>query len=83
MKCFKNKFGKISSGTKVSFQMENDDLWSGDRSGILVYENSKWIIKTESSGVIEINEWLGAYSETIKPVTEEVYKILLVSSYNK
>ena len=78
MKTFKNKFGNIPSGTKVTFEMENADVWGGDRAGTLVYKNGKWVIETENSGTIKINEWLGAYSGTIEPIMEDKYKEMMV-----
>jgi len=70
MKYFKNKFGNIPEGSKVYFRVEDQDQWCGDNTGILTYEDKKWIIKTENSGVIKIGEWLGAYSETIEPLED-------------
>ncbi|GAG76468.1 unnamed protein product, partial [marine sediment metagenome] len=56
--------------TKVMFEMENDSMWSGDRAGTLVYKDGEWVIETEHSGVIKINEWLGAYGGTIEKLKE-------------
>jgi hypothetical protein len=67
-KYFKNRHGKIANGTKVRFEMENADMWSGDIDGILTYKGKKWVIETKYSGTIQINEWLGAYGETIEPI---------------
>lgn len=67
-KKFKNKHGSFPAGTRVTFTMENDSIWGGDRIGILTYENKKWFIRTKNSGDIGIDGYLEAYNNTIRPI---------------
>lgn len=67
-KLYKNQYGKIPTGTKVSFIMENQDQWGGNNIGILLYEDEKWFIRTTRSGDINIGGYLEAYPNTIRPI---------------
>ncbi|MFA6090025.1 MAG: hypothetical protein WC755_09290 [Candidatus Woesearchaeota archaeon] len=73
MKQFKNKFGIISIGTKVRFQVENQDCWFGDLTGVLAYdeESKEYVIDTERSGRLEIDHYLSVYGNTIEPIKEK------------
>jgi hypothetical protein len=64
---FKNQYGKISIGTKVKFEVENQNMWGGDLEGILIKHNGEFCIKTERSGILEIDKWLSVYGNTIQP----------------
>jgi len=63
---------KPKLGDYVWFGVENQDMWGGDRYGILVKEfcpehkKKEIMIKTEHNGLITINHGLDAYSGTIK-----------------
>lgn len=65
---FKNKYGNIPLGSKVTFEVENPSLYCGDRCGILSYNynSEKFYIKTENSGDIIIGDYLGAYLNTVE-----------------
>lgn len=60
-------FGEITIGTEVTFQVENDDQWTGDRVGTLVFHEGAFKIQTARSGLLIINKRYGPYGNTIRP----------------
>jgi hypothetical protein len=64
---FKNRHGKIALGTKVSFMVENQDQWAGDLVGVLIFQDGKFKVQTERSGILTIDEGYNVYFNTIKP----------------
>lgn len=67
---FKNKYGFIAVGTEVHFQVENQNMWSGDLKGILGYDigTKEYVVYTEHSGTLKTNEYLSIYWNTIRPI---------------
>lgn len=66
---FKGKNKKrIIPGKKVKFMVENQDCWSGDRSGILIYENGEFMIQTKNTGKVTIGKGYDAYPGTVEEV---------------
>ena len=65
---FHNRYGFIKLGTKVYFEVENQDQWYGDSFGILCYQNGEYVIETERSGTIKTDGHYSAYWNTIRPV---------------
>ena len=63
---FKNDHGTVAEGTKVSFIVENQDQWSGDLKGVLIFEDEEFKVKTENSGTLTINHGYDIYYNTIK-----------------
>jgi hypothetical protein len=64
---FKNRYGEFPSGTRVYFGMENPSLWSGGNTGVLTFEEEKWVIKSDRAGTIGIDGYLEAYGGSIYP----------------
>lgn len=62
----RNKYGSIRVGSRVSFGVENQSLWTGPTSGILEYNGADFVIKTEG-GIITINKGYDAYLNSIAP----------------
>lgn len=65
---FKNKHGLIPVGTRVKFNVENQDQWGGDLTGILILDGNEFKIKTERSGCLTINKGYDVYFNTIEPL---------------
>lgn len=79
-KTFTNRLGIFQEGDYVTFEMENADMWGGDRFGELFFDKKvkDWKIKTKNSGIIDVGGYLQAYPGTImhadRPL-EELYQI--------
>lgn len=67
-KPFHNKYGYIKLGTPVRFEVENQDMWYGDLTGVLAYEDGEYVIKTENSGTLATSGYLSVYWNTIQPL---------------
>jgi len=67
-KIYENKYGKIPTGTLVEFEVENQSIYFGDLQGILKWNGRRFVIETESTGIKEIDQYLGVYGNTIKRI---------------
>jgi len=73
---FSNQHGTFSPGSRVEFQVENQDMWAGPTYGTLIYKKNKRTKKDEfmihlpdSCGIITIGHGYDAYPGTIRTST--------------
>lgn len=62
---FTNKYGEISVGEQVWFDVENQNCNYWPKPGALRHDGKVFYIET-TAGRLDINTWLGAYKNTIK-----------------
>lgn len=67
---FKNTYGTIEVGTRVRFEVENQDMWGGDLEGVLAYDETskRYVIDTPRSGRLKLEGYLSVYWNTVRPI---------------
>ena len=69
-KKIKNKNGIIKVGDKVMFNVENQNIWGGDITGILDFVDGEFVIRTKRGGILTMNKGYDVYFNSIEKIDD-------------